>query len=114
MLYSYRISRVFNENRFSIAGFDPSSVQAFRGISIPFILSVSMVLQRQPPLSSRSVRRSGCSSRVLWCVQGDLATVQESISVDGIKIGVLLNEQYVEALSNYLPEYPEIPVVVIL
>ncbi len=41
-----------------------------------------------------------------------LSSIQEETKVNGVKVGVLRNEQYVEALSNYLPEYPEIPVVV--
>jgi len=98
---------------FSIAGFDPSSgagisrdLDTFYSLGLHGVAAPTSIVV-QGPFGVQDVQAVSYGA-----FKAILATVQESISVDGIKIGVLLNEQYVEALSNYLPEYPEIPVVV--
>lgn len=101
------------KNILTIAGFDPSSgagisrdLDTFfslglHGIAVPTSIVVQgpQGVQSVQPIPSETFKAM-------------LSSIQEKITVNGIKVGVLLNEQFVETLSNYLPEYPDIPVVV--
>lgn len=101
------------KNILTIAGFDPSSgagisrdLDTFfslglHGIAVPTSIVV------QGPHGVQTVQPVSYES-----FKAMLSSIQEKIKVNGIKVGVLLNEQCVETLSNYLPEYPDIPVVV--
>ena len=101
------------KNVLTIAGFDPSSgagvsrdLDTFfslglHGVAVPTSIVV------QGPQGVQDIH-----PLPYVAFKAMLSSIQEETKVNGVKVGVLRNEQYVEALSNYLPEYPEIPVVV--
>jgi hydroxymethylpyrimidine/phosphomethylpyrimidine kinase len=101
------------KNALTIAGFDPSSgagitrdLDTFfslglHGVAVPTSIVV------QGPQGVRDVFPTP-----LDAFDAMLALIQADMRIDGVKVGVLWDEHYVEALSAFLPEYPETPVVV--
>jgi hydroxymethylpyrimidine/phosphomethylpyrimidine kinase len=97
----------------TIAGFDPSSgagisrdLDTFFSLGLHGIAAPTSIVV-QSPFGVQDVYPMPYGA-----FQAMLSSMQEKMHVSGVKVGVLWNEQYVEALSAYLPEYPEIPVVV--
>ena len=97
----------------TIAGFDPSSgagisrdLDTFFSLGLHGIAAPTSIVVQNP----NGVQDVYPMPYVAF--QAMLSSMQEKMHVSGVKVGVLWNEQYVEALSAYLPEYPEIPVVV--
>ncbi len=102
------------KNVLTIAGFDPSSgagisrdLDTFFSLGLHGIATPTSIVI-QGPQGVQDIQ-----AVPIIAFKAMLSSMQEQqIKVNGVKVGVLLNEQYVEALSSYLPEYPEIPVVV--
>ncbi|MBP1747328.1 MAG: phosphomethylpyrimidine kinase [Deltaproteobacteria bacterium] len=97
----------------TIAGFDPSSgagisrdLDTFFSLGLHGIAAPTSIVV-QGPYGVQDVY-----PMPYVAFQAMLSSMQEEMHVSGVKVGVLWNEQYVEALSAYLPEYPDIPVVV--
>lgn len=114
MLYSCRISiRHSVKNILTIAGFDPSSGAGitrdldtffslgFHGIAAPTSIIV------QGPQGVRDIHP--VASEAFTAI---LLSIQKELKVDGIKVGAMVNEEYVDILSAFVSQYPHVPVVV--
>jgi hydroxymethylpyrimidine/phosphomethylpyrimidine kinase len=97
----------------TIAGFDPSSgagvtrdLDTFFSLGLHGIAAPTSIVV-QGPQGVRDIYPTPYDA-----FKAMLASIREDMKIDGIKIGVAWDEHYVEALSSFLPAYPEIPVVV--
>jgi len=101
------------KNILTIAGFDPSSgAGVTRDLDVYFSLGLHGIAAPtsaviQGPQGVRNVY-----PMPFEMFQTTLQTIHEEMSIDGVKVGSLGDERYVEALSAFLPEYPDIPIVV--
>ena len=101
------------KNVLTIAGFDPSSgagitrdLDTFFSLGIHGIAAPTATVV-QGPQGVRGVYPTSFEAFIAM-----LASIREDMRIDGVKVGVAWDEHYVDALSDFLPEYPEIPVVV--
>ena len=107
------IDKCLMKNVLTIAGFDPSSgAGATRDLDTFFSLGLHGIaaptsIVAQGPQGVRNVYPMPFDA-----FSGMLTLIREDMRVDGVKVGVVWDEHYVEALSAFLPEYSEIPVVV--
>lgn len=101
------------KNVLTIAGFDPSSGAGItRDLDTFFALGLHGIA-----LPTAMVVQGPRGVHTVHPVPADafhdmMGSIQRDVHLDGVKIGVLFDQLYVEALSSLLPEYPEIPVVV--
>jgi hydroxymethylpyrimidine/phosphomethylpyrimidine kinase len=97
----------------TIAGFDPSSGAGItRDLDTFFSLGLHGIAAPtgtvvQGPQGVRNIYPTPLDAFTAM-----LASIREETGVDGVKVGVMGDEHYVDALSDFLLEYPEIPVVV--
>jgi hydroxymethylpyrimidine kinase / phosphomethylpyrimidine kinase / thiamine-phosphate diphosphorylase len=97
----------------TIAGFDPSSGAGItRDLDIFFSLGIhgvsaptSVVVQGPPGVREVHPLPVNVFSAII-------SGIQKDIRVDGVKVGVAWDEEFVRLLADFLPPYPEIPVVV--
>ncbi|MGD9578599.1 MAG: bifunctional hydroxymethylpyrimidine kinase/phosphomethylpyrimidine kinase, partial [Syntrophorhabdus sp.] len=96
------------KNVLTIAGFDPSSgagvsrdLDTFFSLGLHGVAAPTSIVV-QGPQGVQDIHPLPYAA-----FKAMLSSIQEETKVNGVKVGVLRNEQYVEALSNYLPEYPE-------
>jgi hydroxymethylpyrimidine/phosphomethylpyrimidine kinase len=112
-IFLKNINACLMKNVLTIAGFDPSSgagvsrdLDTFFSLGLHGIAAPTSIVV-QGPQGVQDIHPLPCVA-----FKAILSSIQEETKVNGVKVGVLWNEHYVEALSSYLPEYPEIPVVV--
>jgi hydroxymethylpyrimidine kinase / phosphomethylpyrimidine kinase / thiamine-phosphate diphosphorylase len=101
------------KNVLTIAGFDPSSgagitrdLDTFFSLGLHGIAAPTSIVVQGP----QGVR--GIFPTPLDAFHAMLASIRNDMKVGGVKVGVMWDEHYTEALSDFLPEYSEIPVVV--
>lgn len=101
------------KNVLTIAGFDPSSGAGItKDLDIFFSLGLHGIAAPtgtvvQSPQGVRTIYPTPTEAFISM-----ITSIRKDMEVHGVKIGVMVDERYVEILSDYLPEYPEIPVVV--
>jgi len=101
------------KNVLTIAGFDPSSGAGItRDLDTFFSLGLHGIAAPTSTVVQGPQGVSDIYPTPLDTFHAMLASIREDMRVDGVKIGVAWDERYVEALSDFLPEYPETPVVV--
>ena len=101
------------KNVLTIAGFDPSSGAGItRDLDTFFSLGLHGIAAPTSTVVKGPQGVSDIYPTPLDTFHAMLASIREDMRVDGVKIGVAWDERYVEALSDFLPEYPETPVVV--
>jgi hydroxymethylpyrimidine/phosphomethylpyrimidine kinase len=101
------------KNVLTIAGFDPSSGAGItRDLDTFFSLGLHGIAAPTSTVVQGPQGVNNIYPTPLDTFHAMLASIREDIRVDGVKVGVAWDERYVEALSDFLPEYPETPVVV--
>src|SRR5512137_2675574 len=98
------------KNALTIAGLDPSSgagitrdLDTFFSLGLHGI-AVPTATVAQGPQGVRNIYPTPFDAFTAM-----LTSIRKDLRVDGVKVGVMWDEHYTEALSNLLPEYPDIP-----
>jgi hydroxymethylpyrimidine/phosphomethylpyrimidine kinase len=112
-IFLQNIDKGLMKNVLTIAGFDPSSgagitrdLDTFFSLGLHGIAAPTSIVV-QGPQGVRNVYPTPYDA-----FSAMLALIREDMRVDGVKVGVVWDEHYVDALSAFLPEYPAIPVVI--
>ena len=112
-IFLQNIDTCLMKNVLTIAGFDPSSgagvtrdLDTFFSLGLHGIAAPTSIVV-QGPHGVRNVFPTPFDA-----FSAMLTSIREDMRVEGVKVGAIWDEHYVDALSAFLPEYPEIPVVV--
>ena len=112
-IFLQNIGTCLMKNVLTIAGFDPSSgagvtrdLDTFFSLGLHGIAAPTSIVV-QGPHGVRNVFPTPFDA-----FSAMLTSIREDMRVEGVKVGAIWDEHYVDELSAFLPEYPEIPVVV--